>query len=504
MAMSKAPLSGRAFTIAIALVFAVAIPASQPASANHTTRTLQVEPETVNRNAGQTHTQTATVTTAADATTGTIAIDFENENGPNDTDGTSRTSPDLTCSIAIGATSCTVSYVGTKIGTDTWRAWIDHDKSDITVEADTTEGQAEMTAPGMTDPNQACAGVLILEPDCTDTVQVTWAVVNAQASSIDAERESGSNQLGREQSVEVTVYDQFGNPLTGQTTTAVKFELFQGSASDPDGNTPESPDFSCTIAAATARCSITYTSSREGTDLFCSWLLVPPPMRGDEANGNCEGEGLNDADDANAIMDPPEPAEDDVDVIQRLWQNPTPPARVLLVPGSTKRAPGATQTVTATVYDQGGRPLPGVAVRWDERGQGRLVRREMVTDQNGQARAALRSTIVGTQTVAASAAPCATAGACRDASRINWGPRRCDVFGSRGRDRLVGNQRGQVLCGFGGNDVLRGRGGNDRLFGGSGADLLVGGPGRDRLGGGPGRDECRGGPGRDRRRGCER
>ncbi|MDQ3879296.1 MAG: hypothetical protein M3290_13260, partial [Actinomycetota bacterium] len=58
---------------------------------------------------------------------GTANIDFE-VTGPSDPDQTnSPASPDLTCTIATGASSCSVSYTGTAAGTDTLRGWIDAD-----------------------------------------------------------------------------------------------------------------------------------------------------------------------------------------------------------------------------------------------------------------------------------------------------------------------------------------------------------------------------------------
>jgi len=48
-------------------------------------------------------------------------------------------------------------------------------------------------------------------------------------------------------------------------------------------------------------------------------------------------------------------------------------------------------------------------------------------------------------------------------------------------DTLTGDDNGNLLYGFGGNDVLTGNDGNDRLSGGSGTDTLDGGPGSDSI-----------------------
>jgi Ca2+-binding RTX toxin-like protein len=82
-----------------------------------------------------------------------------------------------------------------------------------------------------------------------------------------------------------------------------------------------------------------------------------------------------------------------------------------------------------------------------------------------------------------------------------------NVKGSEFDDRIVGNQRSNVLVAGGGKDVIDGRGGADRMTAGAGNDVLIGGKARDRLLGGSGSDRILardgapdrvdGGPGRD-------
>lgn len=69
-----------------------------------------------------------------------------------------------------------------------------------------------------------------------------------------------------------------------------------------------------------------------------------------------------------------------------------------------------------------------------------------------------------------------------------------------GNDRLLGNEKANVLSSAAGNDLLLGRAGNDRLLGGSGVDRLNGGRGDDVMSGGSGADRFifRAGDGRDR------
>jgi Ca2+-binding RTX toxin-like protein len=56
-----------------------------------------------------------------------------------------------------------------------------------------------------------------------------------------------------------------------------------------------------------------------------------------------------------------------------------------------------------------------------------------------------------------------------------------ELFGSRFDDTLIGDDRGQLLVGFLGNDTLRGGGGDDLLAGGAGSDVLDGDDGLDVL-----------------------
>jgi dipeptidyl aminopeptidase/acylaminoacyl peptidase len=72
-------------------------------------------------------------------------------------------------------------------------------------------------------------------------------------------------------------------------------------------------------------------------------------------------------------------------------------------------------------------------------------------------------------------------------------PFRDFVYGSPGRDRLLGLGRADTLDGGAGDDVLDGDGGWDTLNGGPGADLLIGRGDPDTIHAGPGRDRVFGG-----------
>lgn len=72
-----------------------------------------------------------------------------------------------------------------------------------------------------------------------------------------------------------------------------------------------------------------------------------------------------------------------------------------------------------------------------------------------------------------------------------------NVNGSRGNDRIFGDNGANLLRGEAGRDLIHGEGGNDVLEGGIGNDTLVGEGGNDRLVGGAGMDSLQGGGGSD-------
>jgi hypothetical protein len=85
------------------------------------------------------------------------------------------------------------------------------------------------------------------------------------------------------------------------------------------------------------------------------------------------------------------------------------------------------------------------------------------------------------------------------------------TWGTRGRDRLNGTARADVIAGLAGNDRILGKGAKDVICGGVGNDILQGNARNDRLRGqqgsdvlrgGPGFDVCVGGAGHDRARAC--
>jgi Ca2+-binding RTX toxin-like protein len=453
-------------------------------------------------------------------------------NDPDASDSASYTSPDYTCTTGgNGTCQITVTQAESEIGTAVICFWIGSDTDPCGNET-TGENQTQ---------NAADTG-----NDLADQVELTWAVTTP--TGIDVEPETATNGVGSSHVVTATLFDSNGSQVA--STTTVNLEFFQGSAADTDGNTPASPDRTCSTGGAVS-CSITYTSSALGTDLMCVWFGNAPTMSG-STNGSCANESRNDQGDNAGTVDSPNPSDDRIDVVEKTWT--TAAGSLRLTPAEDTNAPGTQHVLTATVRNTSNQTIAGVAVAWTLSGQGSFVSQQNTTDANGVATATISSSAKGNTTVTATASPCS--GTCTDTAVKHWGPDDCTVFGTAGDDTLRGTGGRDVVCGFGGNDILEGLGGNDtlrgaggtdtlrgnsgddlllggggndallggdgndtlrggrgddrlrggagadRLFGGDGNDLLRGGGGDDLLAGGPGRDDCRGGPGRDRRRRC--
>lgn len=417
-----------------------------------------------------------------------VKIDGEVENRINDpdlVDGASYDTPDYTCDAETDTGQCTMTITQNENEADTAVICFWHGVASAGQALCSEEQTGEFQGGDSADEGN----------DLADQVEKTWETRSADAGGIDAEAETATAEEGSTHTITATVYDQFGEPFTG--TTTVNFEFFQGSVTDEDGNTPAQPELSCTTDNSST-CSVNYTHTGNATvDRICAWTSEAPTMEGNNLRGRCDGEGLDDEDDVGTTFDPPEPPDDDVDVVERVSETEGSPHRVVVRPARTRANPNSTQSVTATVLDREGQPIAGAEVIWDETGDGRFVERENETDSTGKATARVTSDTQGTQSVTARTTNCTARGSCKDGAFVFWSDRRCDEYGTSGPDRLVGRGGRDILCGFGGNDVIVGKGGRDRLHGGSGHDRIIGGKGKDLVRGEQGRDLLRGGPGAD-------
>jgi hypothetical protein len=382
-------------TTALATIFALVIPLAGLAVANHGTRTLQLTPETDENAVSTTHTVTATLSAAADATSGTIEIDFE-VTGPGDPetpDADSPTSPDLTCNIASGSSSCTVSYSSTVVGTDEIAGWIDHDKNNATLtgEFDPNEGP-DAGNPSVEEPSGGTdVPGDITEPDTTDVVTKTWFTGLAAGARLDCDDASGNdtetNPVSGAASSETytcTVADTSTTPATPIGGVVIDAENLNG-ANDPDNSAAAgTPDFNdaCTTAstgasAGTCTVTISATESQAGPADICFWIDEDADNVFDPAGGEPDG-GLCDTEAVGATEN-----DNKTDVVNKTWAAPAV-TTITITPDSDVNQTGTSHTATATVTDQFGNPVSGINVDWRVTGRNTVTTNDTVTNPQGQ------------------------------------------------------------------------------------------------------------------------
>jgi hypothetical protein len=605
-----------------------------------TSSDLDCAPETATNPAGTSHTVGCTVRDPDGVVVSGARVDIE-ATGANDPDGAnSLTTPDFTCTTVADGT-CTFTHgTGTSAsGTTTYRAWVDADNSNATVEADQTEGNSSSSAPGS-----------VPEGDNTDVVTKTWTPGPAvgldcdDMTGPDTEHESnpgaGPSDPASAEVYTCTVVDAAGNPASGSFTVLGEDETATHDPDNPDSNSTSTPDYQCATTAGTCQITVTQSENELGATNICFWVgttgagatlcaseaigesqaaggadtgndfadkvevtwevptgrtIACAPATGTTATGlnynvtctvrdrfgrTLSGQGVvfttsgpgtlttattvvtnqfgqatvtatsldpgvqtitgtlqtdltgaepGDVDDCDRVANDPagSPAGVCSSSVTHTWTQAAV-ATVTLTPDEMTTRVGGRQTYTFQARDANGVPVAGVPVSWTMVGTGAFVSTDAETNANGTARAVATSDQPGDTTILASVPGCS--GTCSDFSRQHWGPIKCTIFGSDGRDTLRGTRGPDTICGFGNSDTILGRGGrdvilgggdgdtirggagtdslkggsgNDQISGGKASDFLYGGPGNDVLNGNEGIDGCRPGPGRDVEKNCE-
>jgi hypothetical protein len=296
----------------------------------------------------------------------------------------------------------------------------------------------------------------------------TWIV--PEGRTIDCEPETATNRTGVTQTVVCIVRDRFGEPAPGESVT-----FTEGGPGDLTSATTVTTD-------SAGRAQVTATSLQPGAQIITGTIT-------DDVTGN----EPNEVDDCDRAANDPSgsPAGSCADAVTLTWTQATPYS-VTLDPAEAWNDPGTPHTYLATVRDQAGNPVAGVALTWTTEGAGTFSSAQTTTNGSGQAEAVATSSDRGDQTITVSTAACATGGTCTDSAVKHWGPDFCTIYGTEGPDSLIGTAGDDVICGFDGNDEISGGGGNDLILGHAGNDFIVGGGGRDTLQGGSGRDSLKG------------
>ena len=257
---------GTAVAVASALV-ALLVPFASSASAGHRGVTLDIEPEIQRKNQRDTVELTATLSAPAPLDTW---IDFENEGGVNDGDGTTYQTPDRNCLIPQGTLSCvaTPAITVNVVGQDIWRGWIDDDQTgtaaasngNLTTEADMAEPRNEATPHTSSSTATQCHRTV--EPDCTDVVEVN-------TGALEVVPDNQTLDAGATARLTARLYGPAASP--DGLGVNIDFENQNGN-NDPDtANTPSTPDFTCTVPQGARECFIEYQGAR-GSDVFRVWI----------------------------------------------------------------------------------------------------------------------------------------------------------------------------------------------------------------------------------------
>jgi len=249
---------------------------------------------------------TCLLTTTAGAAIGGARIDFENVAGVGansnvvgaDVDDFCQTAPDGRCSATVTG--------GAINGATTICFWAEPEM--------TKNATYDATGPDID--GGGCAAETVDEAEGNDlTDAVSFDTDVARATGLDVRPEVQFAAPGNRFSAIAVVYDQFRNPFKGNTIVAA--ELFGGSALDTDGNTPSSPDLTCTTSSSESCTLVTPGQDILGTNLACVWIGQAPPdsaMVGDAQNETpCKGELPIDA---TANDDKPFPVGDAIDVVR--------------------------------------------------------------------------------------------------------------------------------------------------------------------------------------------
>ena len=459
-------------------------------------RSLNCEPEFAVVRSGGSHSIVCTVSGDPGAVIENVEVDVEvtGVNDPDGTDGYSPRTPDLggsECRTGENG-SCSITHGGsskptTEAGITTYRAWIDDDKENKSVEADPDEGRNELDQPGSR-PDSATVR------DNTDVVEVRWS-----AAQVECDPETTTVQTGGSHTITCLARDAAGSPTTGAV-----IDIEATGVNDPDGNSVlTSPDFTCTTGTL-GTCPVTHapggtrTTNTVGRTTYRAWI---------DADGFNSTAEADTAEGRDELTTPGAREPDPTEVVEANWSttgaSATPtattcPTATPTPTGSPTSSPSPTPTGSPTSSPS---PTPTQA-------------------------ACPTPTPTPTRTPTPTPTPTRTP---PDREPLTRGPcagffpnSRTDranggevIVGTTGNDQINGSSRNDLICSLGGNDTVRAMGGSDEVYSGRGEDtirsgrgndvgnggrhddLILGAPGNDQLRGGAGRDDLRGGRGDD-------
>lgn len=405
----------------VALAMALVTPLADPAEA-HTDgeHDLQVTAEVSSNPTGTAHTLTATLATPA--LTDGEEIDFEVESGPavrvgctpqpddsctggtSSNDGNTPTSPDLTCQIPQGQSSCSVTFTADVSGTNLIRAWVDDDKNNASTDFDAVEGRNA----GPSDcPGRDCGGSGAeagdrTEVDDTDVVEKSWFGPLPTNVVIDCSPEVATNPAsgnGSSETYTCQLYDNKSTSATGDDTSVsqsgvrIDAENLNG-ANDPDDSAAAgTADFNdACITDGTGSCTVTMDSSESqgGDALLCFWVDsdaddVFDPDGSDLDGGKCnESDELTGSGSASATTIGTTERDDQTDIVRKTWVARGVATEIDCSPESDQNVIGSRHTVTCVVTDAFGDDVSGAAVDFSVFGRNTAAQNNSLTDNKGE------------------------------------------------------------------------------------------------------------------------
>ena len=355
---------------------------------------LDCTPETDSNPVGTSHTITCTARTSADALVSGAQIDVE-ASGVNDPDGTtSNGTPDFTCTTtASGTCTITDSTGNTVPGTTTYRAWIDRDGSNGTIEADSTEGRDEAATPGAK-----------AEPDDTDVVTKSWT---GPATTLAISPTTDSAPIGSCNPFTVTITDAASQGVSDLT---VDVEQIHALATDAVANNEPQVAF-CTPTSGTNPSGMSNnTGDRKESPDNAGTDGAETTLRTDASGRITFGITVTAANGATGAgnvavtaffetVDDDDPSGTLQATATKTWVTPSP-RTISCAPTGGSSATGQNHNVTCTVRDQAGQVMSGQNVVFTTSGPGTLTTATTVaTNQSGQATVTATSLDPGVQTI---------------------------------------------------------------------------------------------------------
>lgn len=180
------------------------------------------------------------------------------------------------------------------------------------------------------------------------------AFADHQSNTLEVNPESQTHVAGET----ATLSASLGSPLT-LLGPNIDFEIESGPG-DPDGNTPKTPDMTCSPLIGLLGCSVSYSSSKRGVDTVRAWL--------DEDGSDTTNEYDND-EFPNEAAAPGHPEPDITDVVLVMW-NQGPPAKIDCDDSNfddqetnfSGTGAGSDETYTCRAFDAGGVLMADIAI----------------------------------------------------------------------------------------------------------------------------------------------